>query len=400
MGADKLATMYLCPMVWRHEDPRALQSASKLLVMAVSLTPQEIGANTVILSVDGREVLYAVLSNSGAVATEGKDRFDNIVSDMGITDSLSNKVGMGRGYMPLFLISSDAGEVATYSATVFYESRILFLNSNLLRVQDSFTTSQRVEDSPPTGAFPHQFNLAFQNHYWHRLSLNNHNSFFSKYEPTKEIEDKINLPPGTSIWDVARRLYSEEKPYPFVLRFMDPFNLWDFDNYLFEVTEPESERGYISFIPCPDGTCIVKRKVFAKDTQIREERRQRNVHVKDSFENYILDMFPTLTWRMLPAFRRVRYDVDLESLDTGNIYSIEFDQTSILGKDYPPLIQCEIEYVQTRSIHKPRLVLEDLSRVHDFVTTCLSKFGLNYQESTYSKLSYLRDYESQLSQQK
>jgi hypothetical protein len=67
----------------------------------------------------------------------------------------------------------------------------------------------------------------------------------------QEVEVKLTLPATTSIWPLATDLHlrlTAGDILDMVPRFGVDFETCDYDNYLFEVTAPSHERGYVSFI--------------------------------------------------------------------------------------------------------------------------------------------------------
>jgi len=65
-----------------------------------------------------------------------------------------------------------------------------------------------------------------------------------------------------------------------------------FENYLFEVTAPKTEKGYISFIRSPNNNYIIKHKIYNRDQLKRTELRSRDVQIKGSLEDYLKEKYP------------------------------------------------------------------------------------------------------------
>jgi hypothetical protein len=179
-------------------------------------------------------------------------------------------------------------------------------------------------------------------------------------------------------------------------QFLDNFDKWEFNNFLYEVTSPEEFRGYISFIECPDNKYFLKQKLFSKDQLSRIEKRTYNVTIKSDFELYLANQFPNYKFSKLSPFRRKRYDANIESLDTGNLYSIMFDRCVLMDRPEIQLVQCEIEYLKTRSAQPTRKVLSELELVYKYVRGELAKLGIPATPTFYSKLSFLKDAQKKL----
>ncbi len=95
----------------------------------------------------------------------------------------------------------------------------------------------------------------------------------------------------------------------------------------------------------------------------------------------------------MPPFRRVRYDVNLESIASGHLYAALFDRVTLLARPDLALVQCELEYRRSRTVLPPDepAVLAELDRLGDWLETFLAKRGLATDRGSYSKLSFLRD---------
>ncbi len=231
-----------------------------------------------------------------------------------------------------------------------------------------------------------------KHHDRHSLFLGNHQCYYRKMESEFEIEYKLNLDCGSRIWDLTVDIYSKIKSggMPgYILEYKDEFQKWDYHNHLFEVTAPEEERGYISFIPRTDGKYNVKRKIYKQDDLKRRETIRSAVKIEGTLEDFLADEFG-FGFKRYPAFRRVRYDINFESLRSGNVFGIFFDHVSVEGK-LERLVQCEIEYLRTRSLFDNHLHMDELAFIYEWTLDYLGKKGISYTETYYSKLSFLRD---------
>jgi len=108
-------------------------------------------------------------------------------------------------------------------------------------------------------------------------------------------------------------------------------------------------------------------------------------------EDYLAINYSEINYKKLSPFNRKRYDINLESLDTGNIYSIMFDYCVPFDKRNQLLIQCEIEYLKSRTVGGCRQVQEELKTVFEFTKKELTKLKIDHKATFYSKLSFLRD---------
>ncbi|WP_437677777.1 hypothetical protein [Sorangium sp. So ce131] len=390
------AVLILCPVEWRNRPPRALGEA------LVALRPSRgggfaLGFNTAILRIDEAPVHYEVIpAGAGAgAATSGDLPCRSALSSVRIGRTLAERLGKTADLAPLFLIVRRDGRLFTYSAVSFDDDKVLFLNSNpegppvLLDGRESVLDLTR---------------RALENHHAHRLVLNNHNNhnpFLKKFAAGEEIEYKLNIDPGADIWRIAADFFDTVRSGGLeghVIHWMTQFMTWEFDNLIYESLEPASQRGYIAFIPCPDDKYIVKQKIYAEDSLRRIELSKKNVVLPGTFEDYLAANYPQISYKKHPPFNRVRYDVDFESLETGNHFSVMFDRCRIDDPTCPPLSQCEIEYMGTRTIGQPRMVMEELGRIYQFVKQELGRAGIPFEETFYSKLSYLKDCERLLAE--
>jgi hypothetical protein len=228
------------------------------------------------------------------------------------------------------------------------------------------------------------------------LPLGNHHLYFRNHFKGTELEYKYTLDPAPDIWEagmeVLRALRDGELPgcRP---EYREDFQIWYYDNHLFDVLGPESERGYASFIPSYDGKNILKRKWFAEDSFARREELTHGVDVApEGFAGHLAEELG-LTVRAMPPFRRVRYDVQCESMRTGHIYGIFFDHCRLLDAPDVVLSQCEVEYLRSRNVldHEEGEVVAEMDRVDAWVRGFLADRGWAKERSFYSKRSFLRD---------
>lgn len=228
------------------------------------------------------------------------------------------------------------------------------------------------------------------------LRLNNHLRYFRTHSAGTELEYKYNLEPPPDIWatsmELLKSLRHGELPHcrP---EYREEFQIHSFDNHMFDVIGPDAEVGYASFIPRADGGYVLKRKWFAEDTFARREQLFTDINVSpDTFGEYLRSEL-NLQVRAMPPFRRIRYDIQCESMRTGHIYGIFFDRCSLLAAPEVVLSQCEIEYRRSRSLlddNEGGMLLE-MERIDRWLLSYLAARGLTKERTYYSKRTFLRD---------
>ncbi|SCG72355.1 hypothetical protein [Micromonospora humi] len=225
--------------------------------------------------------------------------------------------------------------------------------------------------------------------------LNNHHCYYRKCFADRELEYKYTLRPPVDIWAATARLYDRLRAggLPgYLMEYADEFQTWDYLNHLFEVPAPADEQGYVSFIPSTDGRHLMKRKWFAEDSFERREEHRKGVVTGNDLGRFVAEQLG-LRARRLPTFRRVRYDVNVESARTGHVYGIFFDHCSLVADPTVVLSQCELEYLRTRSVLPPdeAAVRVELDEIAAWLEAFLAESGLPNERGYYSKLSFLRD---------
>ncbi|WP_239331349.1 hypothetical protein [Frankia sp. CiP3] len=284
--------------------------------------------------------------------------------------------------VPLFCLTEHPRGVHIYSRVRLHLDDACFLRTTADPVASTVTS---------LGWLPEAVAL----HAQHAQFLNSHAAAFQKAFPSREIEYKYTLDPTTEIWTPATDLHThlQQSPPPgFVPEYRDTFQMWDYHNHVFETVAPPGERGYVSFIPTADDTYIVKQKRFTVDGFDRGEHHTHGVTIDTPFVDYLSGVLG-LTSRPLPPFRRVRYDVNLESIASGHLYAALFDRVTLLARPDLALVQCELEYRRSRTVLSPDepAVLVELDRLGDWLETFFVKRGLATDRGSYSKLSFLRD---------
>jgi hypothetical protein len=294
----------------------------------------------------------------------------------------ANRMPLVDSYVPIFyrdVLADERGHV--YGRARFYGDDALFIRTS--EEQISATDDETV------------LRAACDLHAHNPTFINSHQCYYRRCLAGKEAEYKFTLPAGANIWALTASFHDTVKRggLPgYVLEYRDEFQTWDYVNHLFEVLAPEPERGYVSFIPTTDGRYTRKRKWYVQDALTRREEISSGISIEGSIEEYLRDYFDAET-RQLPSFRRVRYDVNFESIETGHVYGAFFDHCSLLEAPEVALVQCELEYLRSRTMLRPDegAVLPELGALAERTRTFLGARRQPFHESFYSKLSFLRD---------
>jgi hypothetical protein len=223
----------------------------------------------------------------------------------------------------------------------------------------------------------------------------------TRWKAGLELERKFTIaiqygdgPAPLDTWSLHRSLHREirTRRWPgFMPEFNEEFHVWDYGSEMFEVTSPPSANGYIAFIPQADGKVTVKYKRFLKDCELRQEDISNNITLTaDHFEHAARSISGGAV-APLPGFRRKRFDCDVESLETGNVYGIFFDICRTTSGAPALLSQCEVEYLRTRSLAPITGVEAEFETVCGLMRSFLGRHGVSHVEGHYSKLSFTRD---------
>lgn len=218
---------------------------------------------------------------------------------------------------------------------------------------------------------------------------------YTTHEAGTEIELKFTLAGRRTPWELA--LHFANRTAAGVLTDFIPdvgneLQRWHFLQHTFEITAPPEARGYLAFMPDPNGTQLIKRKTFAHDALRRHEDFRNHVPVPgDSLADFVAAEYPDLTTRRLSSFHRTRFDVNLESTRTGDCFGIEIDEV-VIPETGAVLRQAEIEYHRTRvHLGMTSATLEpELARLAEIVKRELAAMGEETEQSYYSKLTFLR----------
>lgn len=378
--------------------------AEAAFALAVELEPVErtVPENTILLALDGREAPLRLLDAERRELWSGRAPLAELLEGRVLADPLRRGLAAALppaeaarlgSWAPAFYASwdGDGGRVHLHGRVRLGERDALFVRTS--------PEQRRWEGAAlagPAGAAAPWLTEAARLHAHDPLFLNNHQCYYRKCHAGVELEHKLTLlDPAADIWELTalahRGLLAGRLP-GYLPEYGDDHQAWDFLNHLFEVRAPEPERGYVSYLPTTDGLHTIKRKWYAEDALARRERHYRGVEVALPLERDVAERFGVEA-RRLPSFRRVRYDVNLESARTGHVYGIMFDHCSLLERPDVTLLQCEVEYLRTRSVLAPDAdaIEPELAELAAWSEALLDAQGVPYRRDFYSKLSFLRD---------
>lgn len=222
--------------------------------------------------------------------------------------------------------------------------------------------------------------------------LLNDDCWYSKWLPEMEIERKFTFSQVEDTWALNYRLYNEilnGQLTGFFPEFDREFQVFDYESHIFEIVGEPSEQGYISFIPQADGLVTVKRKWFIENAEIRRETLDANQSIAMTDFAQHVAFLTTAKTRKLPTFRRKRFDVNFESLATGNIYGVYFDICRTRNPE-TEFSQCEVEYCRTRTFSDLKNIMEEFELVARYVKGFLVRNNIKYTHDMYSKLDFVR----------
>lgn len=292
----------------------------------------------------------------------------------------------GQAVAPLFILGRAGDTIILHAQVRLGDRDALFVRAGTTHV-----AGQRI--NPPA-----LLSEAISHAERHREFLNNHQCCYTNFWPGDEIEHKITLTAPVDIHDITvdlRNLVGSSQMPDYIWDYRDDYQMWDFDNHMFAITEPVSDAGYISFIPDSAGTVIVKRKWFVRDTVRRRETRWRNVAIpatQTGFDTYLRTQ-AKVNASYVGSFRRTRFDTTCEATRTGNIYGLMVDWCRPLHDlRNKHLYQVEIEYLHSRTLQSTSadVVDEELRFLIDVVQRYLQRRNIPHVTGGESKLTYMR----------
>ena len=235
-------------------------------------------------------------------------------------------------------------------------------------------------------------------HRAHGGQLNNHACWRRNLLPGIEAEHKFTLPADAGIWDLAVTTHQHLRAGTLGSWICEHgndggFTQGDLTNHLFAITRPASERGYIAFMPVINGPgYYIRRKRYTRDQTLR---REDLTHAPELTADPG-DLAQVIRGRygLVPAwsatYRRVRYNVTLESLETGHVFSIMYDRST--AEHATDLVQAEVEYLRSRTLRtgSRNQILRQLGELAARTRELLATNGITCIEDQMSKLTWLR----------
>lgn len=228
-----------------------------------------------------------------------------------------------------------------------------------------------------------------------RSTLFNTRWNYSQWRSDMELERKYTFRAMPDTWMLVTDLYHELRSGAVPGFFPEPhmgFQVFDYENHIFDVSAPPDEAGYISFIPQVDGPVTVKRKWFRENAELRRESLWPN-------ESIPVDSFPEAARRrvdgvveQLPAFRRKRFDVNYESLETGHVFGVYFDICATVDSPREHRFgQVEVEYCRSRTAFALADVTPEFEWLCAHVERFLGDRDVKFQHDLFSKLDFARE---------
>ncbi|WP_431929935.1 hypothetical protein [Nonomuraea jabiensis] len=350
--------------------------------------PEHAGRAVVLIGPPG--VRHGMLANPGAVrAVEWTAPCRGQAGNTLLLDH-QKLPELAAGEVPLFAaVASPGGGWMPYTRTAYCEARSLML------ALDGPALAFGDPDEPATvQAWADDL---VSRHRQVGPQVTNHQRWFVNARPGLEIEHKFTLTEQGDIWPLAigvlDALHSGQIP-GWVPEYgnNDGFEEWDFLNHLFAFDEP---AGHVAFIPAVDGTWIIREKWGPPDTpRVRAEKLTSGVQLgpEPDLESLVWKRYQLRpVWR--GGYRRIRYNVMLESPHTGHIFSIMLDHCVDLDGRRDDLHQVEVEYVRSRTLRRPPAehdaLMEQLEELIAWTRTYL-RDHVKTREDHLAKISWLR----------
>jgi hypothetical protein len=227
-------------------------------------------------------------------------------------------------------------------------------------------------------------------------SIVSHNGRHRVHYRGVEVEQKLELDASQRALNVANLFFGLAPQFnsaEYHLEFLYEWQTYVRLVHLFEKTEAGVSTGYISFTQLPSGEYMVKEKTFAVDGLFREERFVERIPLDDDLGNYLRQHQSHLVTEHKGTFTRWKYDFNVESLRTGHIYSVGFDEVHTLQGAV--MKQVEVEYIRSR-IHlgddrTGALIEQDIQALTQHLYHLLQTHGVKCEPTTLSKLSFLKN---------
>lgn len=290
-------------------------------------------------------------------------------------------------------------------AVVRIEGEMLRITHLLTRVEKHITHLIK----PPLAVAPcraeHFFDSVREGFEANHLYLNNFECYYIKGMPDTELEQKFNIVGEYDYHVLNRQWYealADRRIEGFAPQLGDEIQHWSYDNDFCRILpNPERMAGYVSIMhwsrvrkaSWDDPVVTYKKKLYREDALERWERNYADLRVTGTPEESMAAFFK-LPLSPLPSWRRTRYDMACEAVETGNIFMINFEDSRVRNdhSQQGRLQQCEIEYLKTRGRPDERLIYADLAKLTEAVEAFMRGAGLVCERTNYSKLTFLEEY--------
>lgn len=293
-------------------------------------------------------------------------------------------------------------------AVVYFEENNLVISHLLTRIEKQITHFIK-PPSPISNCKPENLLDTLRESFEvDHLYLNNFECYYIKGMPDTELEQKFNIK-GEYDYHVLNRQWYEALDNRDITGFApqlgDEIQHWSYDNdFCCILPNPERIAGYVSIMhwsrirktSWDDPVVTYKKKLYQEDALERWERNYVNLRIVGTPEQSMADFFK-LPLISLPSWRRTRYDMACEAVETGNVFMINFEDSRVRN-DYSQkgrLQQCEIEYLKTRGQPNEGLIYSDLAKLSNAVEAFICSLGLVCERTNYSKLTFLKEYVEQ-----
>jgi hypothetical protein len=217
----------------------------------------------------------------------GRDLFDNLRPGPALRAAVTTIAGNDRlalRHTPLFCAVPTTAGLHTYSRVRPHPTDACFIRTNPIPLPNA---------SADEVAW---LNTAIQLHAAHADKLNSHECCYQKCFPDLELEYKYTLPADAPIWTLAAEAHhriNHGDLTGMIAQYRDDLQVWDYLNHLFEVTGPDPQRGYVSFLGTGTGTYRLKRKQFTVDAFARQETVTPDIRPDRPLDAYVRDVTPS-----------------------------------------------------------------------------------------------------------
>lgn len=382
LDRDGSQILIIGPAIWRFSD----QWDHDQPVLVVEMAGGVVADNTVFTRWSDliRAPACLVMANRAVKVALTSSLFRQL-EPSGAIEDLASAHWDGLSAAPLFLLGRSGSQVIAHTLVRLGEHDGLFIRIGALAHPDGAVDVASI--------MPAVLRITSDN----REFFNNHQCCFQKFWPDEELEHKITMLGPVDLHAVAiglRNLVGTAQLPGTIWDYRDDYQLWDFENHMFDIIGPPSEAGYVSFIPDSCNTVIVKRKWFTHNSLRRREVRWRGVQIPttaDGFENYVRSHVSG-DFRFLGSFLRTRFDSTCEFTRTGNVYGFMVDRCRSLDRpDAPHLYQVEVEYLHSRTIDVTArdAVETELATMRSATRAYLDRAGIDHRTGE-SKLFYMR----------